>query len=357
MAESNPPRGRKPGRPRVLIVKLSAVGDVVHALPALHALREQLPDAHIGWVAHPGPANLLEDHPEIDELIILPRRPSQYGGLSGFRQLVKALRSDAPGWDWTIDMQGLTKSGLVALISGARERVGFANRWSREANPLLINHRVDTTHRNVIRMNMELLGPLGVSAEVPAKAVIPCADEDFEFIQRWQSSSVIVGERFLVLDPFAGWETKLWPAESWVESARVLREKTGMRALVFYGPGERDAAAQLADQIPGAILPPETTLRQYVALLRQCAGAMIAADTGPMHIAASQGVPVVALYGPSDRHRNSPEFDGARFVAIQDDTQPCTGTFYRRCPHHDPGQCMSTLTPEMVVEALLSLLK
>lgn len=337
-------------KPRILIVKLSAVGDVVHTLPALHALRAHLPHAHIGWVAHPGPANLLEGHPELDELILLPRRPAQYGGFSGFKELVRKLKSDSAGWDWAIDFQGLTKSGLVALISGATERVGFGNKWSRELNPLLINHRVNTKSPQVIQMNMELLGPLGVPANSPAQAVLPCTDEDSEYIKRWLASAGLVGERFLILDPFAGWETKLWPVNHWIETARLAREKLRLRSIIFHGPEERSRAAQLVAKIPGAMLPPETTLRQYVALLQQCAAAMVAADTGPMHIAAALRVPVVALYGPSDRHRNSPTFEGARFVTLQDDTQPCAGTFARKCKYHESGQCMTTLEPETVVE-------
>ena len=104
------------------------------------------------------------------------------------------------------------------------------------------------------------------------------------------------------------------------------------------------------------MLPPETTLRQYVALLQGYGAAMVAADTGPMHIAASQGVPVVALYGPSDPGRNSPVFDGARFRTLQDASQTCAGTFARQCRHHESGQCMATLSADMVVEALGQLL-
>lgn len=341
-------------RPRILIVKLSAVGDVVHALPALHALRAHLPQAYIGWVAHPGPANLLEGHPDLDELILLPRRPRQYGGWAGFRRLVRTLR--AGKWDYAIDFQGLTKSGLVAMFSGAPERVGFQGSASRELNALLINQRVPVPVEQVIRMNMRLLAPWRIPTDGPAVATLPVTPEDSEYIAKWLEAEGIRGERFVILDPFAGWESKLWPVTHWIETARLVREKFGLRAVIFHGPDERSRATQLAEKIPGSVLPPQTTLRQYVALLQQCAAAMVAADTGPMHIAASQGVPVVALYGPSDRQRNSPVFEDARFVALQDDTQPCAGTFARKCPHHEPGQCMATLTPEMVVEGLTGLL-
>jgi heptosyltransferase-1 len=242
-------------------------------------------------------------------------------------------------------------------MSGARERIGFAGKNSRELNPLFINHRVKPGARSVIRMNMELLAPLGVPADAPAIAVYPDTARDAADIRDWRANSSLGAERFLILDPFAGWETKLWPAENWIETARLANEKLGLRSMVFYGPGEIDHARQLSKKMPGAILSMETTLLQYVALLRQCAAAMVGGDTGPMHIAASLGVPTVALYGPSDPARNGPWFTGAKFTTLQDETQPCANTFARKCPHHQPGHCMDTLTPQMVVNSLSQLLE
>ncbi len=345
-----------PERPRILIVKLSAVGDIVHTLPAVQLLRKALPHAHIGWVAHPGPASLLKGHPAIDELILLPRRPSQYGQAGGLFNLVKQLRSDKPGWDYAIDFHGLTKSGIVALLSGARERIGFAHRGSRELNPLFINNRVATGARSVIRMNIELLTALGISAEGPATATFPDTAEHAAYIQNWRRENGLASERFLIIDPFAGWKTKLWPDDHWIETARQAVRELNLRPMIFSGPTEHEHAAALTRQIDGAILAPETTLLQYVALLRQCARAMIAADTGPMHIAAAVGVPIVGLYGPSDPARNGPHFTGAKYKLLQDESQPCANTFARRCPHHEAGQCMATLTPELVIKALQDLL-
>lgn len=345
-----------PDRPRILVVKLSAIGDVVHTLPAVQLLRKALPDAHIGWVAHPASASLLEGHPAIDELIPLPRRPSQYGEAGGFFHLVKQLRSDKPGWDYAIDFHGLTKSGIVALLSGARERIGFAHRGSRELNPLFINNRVATGARSVIRMNIELLSALGISIDGPATATFPDTAEHAATIQKWRSENGLGDERFLILDPFAGWKTKLWPDDHWIQTARLAAQEMNLRSMIFSGPGERDHAVSLAQKIDGAVVAPETTLLQYVALLRQCARAKIAADTGPMHIAAAVGVPVVGLYGPSDPARNGPHFTGARYKLLQDESQPCANTFNRRCSYHKPGDCMATLSPDMVVRALQELL-
>lgn len=342
-----------PDKPRILIIKLSAVGDVVHTLPALNALRTVYPHAHIGWVAHPGVANLLENHPQIDELIILPRRPKQYGGWKGFREIVANLRSHGKKWDYAIDFQGLTKSGLVMMFSGAAERIGFGNKWSREINRLFVNHAVSPAAEPVIQMNIGLLEPLNVSPDSPATAYFVTEESDETHIAQWATGLGIGQEKFLIIDPFAGWETKLWHVTNWVELARLVREKFGLRSLVFHGPHEEDKARQLAELIgQDAIIAPPTTLRQYIALLKSHAAAMVAADTGPMHIAAANRVPVVALFGPSDSNRNAPTFSNAHFEVLQDWNQPCAGTFTRKCPHHEPGDCMKTLTPQAVLEKL-----
>ncbi len=107
----------------------------------------------------------------------------------------------------------------------------------------------------------------------------------------------------------------------------------------------------------GAVVAPSTTLREYAALLQSHAGAMVAADTGPMHIAAAAGVPVVALFGPSDSRRNAPAFEGSRYKLLQDFKQPCATTNVRTCKYHPPGKCMGTLTPDQVITALEELLR
>lgn len=348
---------RQEGTPRILIVKLSAVGDVVHTLPALNALRSALPHAHIGWVAHPGVANLLENHPQIDELILLPRRPKQYGGWKGFREIVRNLRSNGHKWDCAIDFQGLTKSGLVMMFSGAKERIGFGNKWSREINRLFVNHAVSPQAETVIQMNIGLLEPLGISPDSPAVAYLKTEQIDDDYIESWTNEKNVRGEKFLILDPFAGWETKLWQVPHWTELARLVKEKYGYRSLIFHGPQEEDKAAALARHIGGdAMIAPPTTLRQYVSLLKQHAAVMVAADTGPMHIAAATKIPVVALFGPSDSRRNAPTFSNAHFEVLQDWAQPCAGTFTRKCPHHEPGCCMDTLTSNDVINKISLLL-
>ncbi|MCX7625044.1 MAG: glycosyltransferase family 9 protein [Candidatus Sumerlaeaceae bacterium] len=338
----------------ILIVKLSAVGDIVHTLPALHALRTQFPTARIGWVAHPGPAQLLEDHPQLDFLFKLPRPRSWRDAMRTVSEWREVLRR-AGAWDVAIDFQGLTKSGLVAWLSGAQKRIGFAGGASRELNALFVNERIRPVAHEVIRMNLELLRPLGCNSH-EARALLISHPADDAYIEQWATETHNVGRKFFVIDAFAGWPTKRWPLDRWVTVACGVHEAFGFEIMVFYGPGEEMEAKEFLAlltrvKVPATLAPP-TTLRQYVALLRHHGGLFGGGDTGPMHIAAALGIPTVALFGSSDSRRNAPVFSGANFEVIQDFTRPCAGTFWRKCPYHAPGHCLDAILPPQVLEAV-----
>ena len=170
--------------PRILIVRLSAVGDVVHALPALDALRRGFPDAFIGWVCHPGPSDLLRGHPQIDKLIVLPRRFGKGRFMADLKAFKAELRDVPGGWDVAIDFQGLAKSGLVTWLSKARRRIGYARSVGREGNYLLMSERVTPRARAVVAMNLELLGPLGLSPS-EATLVLHQTPEDTSYVETW----------------------------------------------------------------------------------------------------------------------------------------------------------------------------
>lgn len=343
---------------KIVIVKLSAVGDVVHALPVLHALRAARPDAYIAWAVQPGAANLLEGHPELNEVIVLPRNIKSFAGL---REAAGMLRRD---WDYSIDLQGLTKSGLAAYVSGARIRIGFRGAACRELNMFFNNTRILPSATNVIHMNLELLREFGIVVP-PAVAILHSTPDDDERIAGWAREVGIRkrdsnDRKLLLLDPFAGWPSKLWERHNWVNLAINAQRQLSLRPVVFWGPREEENAQTLAQAIREAggdpLVVPTLTLREYVALARDYVSAVVAGDTGPMHIAAALGIPCVALYGPSDSRRNSPDFANARYRALQDFSQPCAGTFTRKCAHHAPGQCMSTISVDSVVETLTALL-
>jgi len=342
---------------RILIVRLSAVGDVIHALPVINAIREAVPGAHIGWAVHPGAANLLEAHPQIDELIVVPRKVFSLKGISALGSLRNILRGSG-GWNWAIDCQGLTKSGMTAWLSGAPRRAGFSGSASRELNALFMTDRIAPKSRLVIHMNLELLNPLGITGKSVIAMILATAD-DHRHVKSWAQERDIHDERFIVIDPFAGWKSKLWEQANWIAVAKDAGKRFNYRTLVIHGPGEIMKAEALAHDVRAAggdaIAAPPTTLRQLAALLSDHAACMVAGDTGPMHMAAALGIPTVGLYGPSDSRRNAPAFDDARIEILQDYSQPCAGTFTRRCRFHPPEKCMATITPGQVLDALTRL--
>ena len=354
----------QPSSPNILIVKLSAVGDVVHALPVLDTLRHVYPDARITWAVHPGARGILEGHPQLNGIITIPRKVKKP---MDFLRAVRDLRR--PRFDVVLDLQGLTKSGMWSRLTGSPKRLGFAGKESREINRYFMTQTVNASagKSNIIEINLEMLTALGISSDqFSRKAVIAPSSCDCDYVTQWASAGGHDENKgkFLVIDPFAGWETKTWAWENWMELSRLAAERFGLMPLITWGPGEEEEALHLREEIfkycEGHVRPvvsPKTTLLQLAELLRRFGACMVAGDTGPMHIAAAVGVPVVVIFGPSCSVRNAPAFEGARFEILHDTSQPCAGTYDRVCRHgHSAGGCMGTVTPSMVLEALVKIL-
>jgi heptosyltransferase-1 len=346
------PQLHLPHDARILIIKLSAVGDIVHALPCLTALRRFYPAAHIGWVVHPASSSLLETQADLNELIIFPRRNAHAQRVGGWRKAIWNLRKTR----WDIDLQGLTKSGLIARLSGAPQRLGFSGANSREFNRLFMTATAPAPSLNIIQQNLDLLAPLGIPAHDYPIEIVATNDEAGSMTQ-WCEHNGISPRSTVCLDPFAGWESKTWPHERWAEVSRRLWQERQLPFLVFHGPGQTPIADTLVQKLNAAgaqaKLAPPTNLREFAFLVSHAGRGFLGGDTGPTHIAAAMGVPTVALFGPSASARNTPNFAGARVTALQPASRPCTGQFKRTCPTHLPCACMMDITPDLVVEAAL----
>lgn len=296
--------------PRILIVRLSAVGDVIHGLPVLHALRERFPTAFLGWVVESRAAALLEGHPAIDELIIVPRgwlkSPSEVWRL---RRRLRALRFDV-----SIDVQGLTKSALVGWLAGIKRRIGFDNEKGRELSRWLNNERVKAASRHVVDANLELLRPLGI--ERPAvRFDFPEREADGRMAEALIAANGW-GGRFAILNPGAGWPSKLWPPDRFAAVARHLGAERGLPSLVVWaGATEKAWAETIVANADGfAKLAPPTSLLELAALARR-SRLFVGSDTGPLHLAAAVGAACVGLFGPMPAWRNGPY--GPKCIAIQ----------------------------------------
>lgn len=298
---------------RVLLVRLSAIGDVLHGLPVLNALRAAWPQAFIAWVVEARAAALLAGHPALDTVVEIPRGwLKQPGSVLAVRRRLSALRCNL-----AIDLQGLSKSALAARLSGARTRIGFAGHDGRELSRWLNNVRIQPTAAHVIDRNLELLRPLGIGG-LPAGAA-----DCFRLPERAQDASTALDilyagqllPRFVLINPGAGWPSKLWPPGCFAAVARHLGRR-GLPSLVVWGGAkEHDLAAEVVRAAEGsAHLAPETSLCELAALARRAA-IFVSADTGPLHVAAAVGTPCVGLFGPMPAQRNGPY--GPQHISVQ----------------------------------------
>jgi len=311
---------------RVLLVRLSSIGDVVHTLPALAALARAGHEA--GWLVEPASRVLLEGHPLLAQVAPVPAARAFRLGVA--RETVRALR--ARRYDVALDFQGLWKSAAWARLSGARRVVGFAGAWRREGpSALLVGERVDLPGEavHVIDKNLALLRPLGIDALGLREFPLPEAPASAERVDR-ALAELGIGP-FAILNPGGGWPSKRWPAESFGAVARGLRER-GLSAVVTWGPGEEALADRVVAAAAGAAVRSfATSLLDYLALARR-ARLVVAADTGTLHLACAVGTPVVALFGPTDPARNGP-------FSLRDEVvrrvPPCAPCHRRVCPRHE----------------------
>jgi heptosyltransferase-1 len=267
---------------RLLVVRLSALGDVVHTIPAVMTLREEF---DVSWIVERPYAELVQIVAGVEPVPVRLKRWS----LNRILDARNAVRDD---FDVAIDFQGLIKSALVTWSSDARERYGFAKEFAREKQSAwLYNHKVAIDPKqHVVDWNRQL------AAAVTGRAVARDTDADWDSFARDPLGRLEPLENKIVLLPGAGRPEKQWP----VERFREVVQRYGNDAVVVWGPGERDLAAAI-----GGVIAPETNLRELTYVLRN-ARVVVGGDTGPLHLAAAVGTRVVGLYGPTDPARNGP---------------------------------------------------
>ncbi len=331
-----------PDRPRILLVKLSSFGDVLHALPTLEALRAAYPDAHITWLVETAYAPLLAGHPALDEVWLAPRlRPREF--LSGpnparLRTLLTHLR--AQPFDLVVDVQGLLKSAIWVALARSPRKVGYDR--TRELSYLALTERVPPfdPEAHAVRRYLNLAHYLGappapprfrlnLDAAVDISALLPPGDD----------------RPLAVLHPGARWATKLWPAASWATLAAHLHSR-GLRVAITGSAADQELVASIIGltQTPIINLAGRTSLAELAGVLRR-AKLAVTTDTGAMHLAAALETPMVALFGPTAPWRTGPFGPGHQVVRLELSCSPC---FQRRCP---APRCLSDLPAERVMAA------
>jgi heptosyltransferase-1 len=336
------PAPRLPAADRVLLVRLSAIGDIVHTLPAASALAGA--GHEVVWAVQPRGRPLVDGNPAVALSVGIPARsPFRPQAIS---RAITELRAARVGI--ALDLQGLWKSGLWARASGARRRIGFTGAARRERlSSLLLTERLVLPDgiRHVIDKNLALLRALGISAVGRRDFPLPPFEREAGRIDRELAALGV--ERPVLLHPGGGWSSKLWPAEAYGELASRLARRQ-IPALVTWGPGEEALAERVVQASGGtAIVVSNASLLEFAALARR-ARALVAADTGPLHLACAVGAPAVALFGPTDPARNGPWNPADLVVSRRPACFPC---HRRDCAIH--RQVMAGIPVDEVEQALL----
>ncbi|HTN76854.1 MAG TPA: glycosyltransferase family 9 protein [Pirellulaceae bacterium] len=279
---------------RILITRLSAVGDCIHTLPLATAIRARYPRAMIAWCVESGAAPLVKAHPAVNRVVVLKK-----GWLKSPAMVWKA-RSElqALQCEIAIDPQSLTKSATAAWLSGARRRIGFAAPQGRELAPWLHTDRIVAQSPHVVDKYLELLAPLEIVNEPVRFGFLPDAASVAVVEQFLDAQRLHRG--FVVMNPGAGWDSKLWPADRYAKVTRHLGQWSRLKSVIAWaGKRELEWAERIVALSDGhAILAPKTSLLELAALVK-AAMMFVGSDTGPMHLAAAMNVPCVAMYGPT----------------------------------------------------------
>ena len=345
---------------RFLVIRLSAIGDVVRTVPAVKGLRERYPDAYIAWLVEEKSSDILVDSPYLDLVIVFPRRqlvgktgsPASMGArTSSLTRFVRKLRRER--FDTVLDFHGIFKSGLLAYVSGAKERIGFSRRYTKEFNSLFINRPVVLPGERISRFerNISLVESLDAApSNLDVEIVVP---EEVKrgvarLLEPFDRSKPLVAVHPTTSRPF-----KHWDSANYTHVADKLLADGIARVLITCGPGEKDAAQQVVSQMQSGSVPLVQTqsLREYAWLVKQ-ADLYFGADTGPMHIASAMGTPIVAMFGPTDPVVNGPYRQPHRVLYKAVSCSPCKE---RGCSRN--LECMTGITVEEAYDAILVMLE
>lgn len=351
-------RKETPGR--ILIVRLTAIGDVVRTLPALSALRREYPRAHIAWVVEDKAAGVLEGHPHLGQVIVFERKeivaalkdPLRFHrGLSMLAGFVRRIRADR--FDLVFDFHGILKSGVIAAISGASRRVGFEKEFVKEFNHLFTNEKLRPSDPKLLRVerNLEMVRPFASTEGLTDRPVLGLSDAHRKKANAFIKKKFGDSRPLVAIHPGTSRALKMWPRRHFARLCDLLADSMEASVMLTWGPGEleeAEAIRSLAKSDP-EIGPKTDSLLDLAALLERC-DLMVTVDSGPMHIGSAVGAPVVAIFGPTDVSVNAPHWPPVEVVAADIECRPCD----ENC---DRARCMEAVTPRTVFDAARRLLR
>jgi lipopolysaccharide heptosyltransferase I len=322
---------------RFLIVKLGSLGDIIHAVPAAAAIRRAFPQASVDWLVDARHRDLLELVPVLDRTIGVHTRKT--GALLSVVRDLRQARYDA-----ALDLQGLLKSAVLARLSGAKRVIGFPAGLLREpAARFFYSETAGDAAPHVIDKNLSMLTAIGV--RMP-EVEFPLENRTAHIVGEARAHlGLASGERFALINPGAAWPNKRWPPVYFAEVSRELAKRHNLRSLVLWGPGEEaiaNAVASASDNT--AVMSPPTRIADLIALMK-AAALMVSGDTGPLHVAAACGTPLVGIFGPTDPRRNGPWAEEDLVVSRY---RSCACHYQRRC--RISSWCLVDISPREVME-------
>ncbi|OIN95779.1 MAG: lipopolysaccharide heptosyltransferase II [Deltaproteobacteria bacterium CG1_02_45_11] len=344
----------------ILIVKLSAIGDVIHTLPALNAIRKEYPDAHITWLVEEGAAGIVEGHRALDRVLVSKRKhwikgiwsKSCLNTIKEALYFIKELRDTR--YDVIFDFQALLKSGILIGLARGKRKIGFNKGMEHmEHSYVFLNERIPPVamDNHALLRNMMLLDAIGIPAsEIEFK--LPVFDQDYLGADDLLTQHGVKEYKLLVaINPVAKWATKLWSNEKFAKLADRLIEKYEAGIVFTGGPEDRGSISDIMSCMKSQSfnLAGATSLKTLAALYEKSA-LLVSTDTGPMHIAAAVETPVVALFGPTAPWRTGPFGDGHQIVRAGLECSPC---FKRQCK---TTECMKQISVERVFATAMAVI-
>ena len=339
--------------PNILIIKLSAIGDVVHSLPFLEVLKNEFPLSKIDWLAEEDASDIVKDHPDIDQLILFPRKnwvtrifkKGEYRSVGKeVANFTKELKKKK--YDIVVDLQGLFKSGILTFIARGRRKIALNG--GREASSIFVNERVAIPDPNIhaLERYLYIAKYLGVT-KLEWNGQIPTDTANKTYVNYLLEE--IGNDRTLVaINPMAKWETKLWGVDRFACLADRIKEELGA-VVIFTGSksDKKTIKTILSMMKTNALdLTGKSSLKELAYLYKKCA-IVISTDTGPMHVAAAMRSPlVIALFGPTSPYKTGPYGSKHRVIRAGLECSPC---FKKKC---DDMSCMKEITVDMVFEAI-----
>lgn len=332
----------------ILIIRTSALGDIVHSLPVLSALRQSYPTARIGWVVEKVFAPLLTDHPKVDE--VFPVRLKAWRkslGQASTRQQVRRFLSDLRGFgaDLAIDLMGNHKGGILAFVSGARRTLGAVRRDRREGSSALwVRQRVPTPSRHAVDRYLDLLAALDIrvdEADFDPDNILPEVPASLPDLLNGADASPT--RPYVIIQAGAGWGNKTYPPAWWGTVAQGLAQDPGIDVQVPIAPGEEHLAAAIVEASGGAATAIDATGFPLLAALLRGSTLVLGGDTGPIHLAHALGRPVVSIIGPTDPWRNGPYRDAESTLWKE---LPCSNCYKR---FDEPRACLLSIPPSEVL--------